>query len=139
MKPISYEEMIKELKPEEVILLELMQQYKNITNELKDNCKHIDADIEKLMKEKSEREKPFKDKLEDLESKIRIPMMDRKSTFACSFGKINFRKGSIIRKWNLDALDQVCTADEAIKKTIWPFRTETQGEPGISIKITTGV
>lgn len=131
----SYEEAITKLRPEEVDLLTLMQEYKQVSNQLKDYCKDLDFDINKLMKERSEREKPFREKLADLETKMRLPMMDRKESFICSFGKINFRKGSVLRKWNLDALDQVCAADEVIKKIIWPFRTETVGEPSISIKL----
>ena len=134
MKLKSYAEAIAELKPEEVELLELTKEYWQVSNELKDHCKYIDADIEKLINARKEREKQFLEKLADIEQKTRILMIDRKSTFICSFGKINYRKGAITRKWNLDALDQICAADEPLKLKIWPFRTEKEGEPVISIK-----
>lgn len=131
----SYEETIAELRPEEVDLLILMQEYKQVSDQLRDSCEYVDETINTLSKERHILEEPFLKKLADIETKMRLPMMDRKSSFICSVGKINFRKGSVLRKWNLDALDQVCAADEIIKKTIWPFRTETIGEPSISIKI----
>ena len=66
---------------------------------------------------------------------IRLPMLDYQHTFICSVGKINFKKGAVRRTWNLDALDQICSAKPEIKEAIWPFREEKTGEPSISIKL----
>jgi hypothetical protein len=131
----SYEQAKAEMRPEEIIINDLLREYKEITVEMIDRCKYIDANLIALTKEKEENARPYLEKLAELEAQIRIPMLERKATFISSSGKINFRRGATRRSYNLDALDKLAYADAYIKDKIWAFRTETTGEPSISIKL----
>lgn len=124
-----------ELRPEELELNELMWAYRVTTDNLEDACENLDAEIRRLQEAKSIIAEPYQKTLETLEMKMRLPMLDRQSTFTCSFGKINFRKGAVRRIWNLDALDQVCAAKPEVKENIWAFRSEVMGEPSITVKL----
>ena len=128
-------EVIKQLRPEEVTLLELLSEYKQISNKVDNAVKDINRQIEELIAVRSGISKPYLDILNDIEAKIRAPMLEYKHTFISSVGKINYRKGAVRRTWNLDALDQICEAKPSIKSEIWAFREEKTGEPTISIKL----
>lgn len=126
---------IEELRPEEVTLYELMREYHEKSEKLALQCAGVDAEIKKLTALREMIAKPYQDNLADIEAKIRLPMLDRKTSFICNFGKISYRKGATRRTWNLDALDQVCGAKPEVKEAIWAFRAETVGEPSISVKL----
>lgn len=126
---------IDDLRPEEVILFELMKEYRVTADNLEDACEQLDEEIKRLQDARRIIAEPFEKVLADIEAKIRLPMLDRKASFICNFGKISFRKGAIRRIWNLNALDQICGAKPDIKEAIWAFRSETVGEPGVSIKL----
>ena len=128
-------EVIKQLRPEEVALNELLNEYKQISAKVDNAVKDINRQIEELIEIRSEISKPYLDELNDIEARIRLPMLEYKHTFISSAGKINYRKGAVRRTWNLDALDQICEAKPSIKNEIWAFREEKTGEPTISIKI----
>ena len=126
---------IEELKPNEQLLFELMKEYRVTTDDLEDACEKLDEEIERLQDARKVIAEPYEAHLINIETKIRLPMLDRKASFICNFGKISYRKGAVRRTWNLDALDQVCDAKPQIKDAIWAFRSETIGEPNISIKL----
>lgn len=130
---------IEELRPEELVLYELMRKYRITTDQLEDACDTIDAEIRQLQDARRLVAEPYEKVLADIEAKIRLPMFDRKAAFICNFGKISFRKGATRRTWNLDALDQICGVKPEVREAIWAFRTETTGEPSISIKLEAGM
>jgi len=131
----SYEEAKKEMRPEEIVLTDLLREYRQVSNELDSACHLIDIELENINEHRDGVARSYLDKLADLESKMRLPMLDYQHTFVSSYGKINFRKGAVKRSWNLDALDAICNAKPEIKDTIWMFREEKTGEPSISIKL----
>lgn len=130
-----HEEVKGEMRPEEVMLNELLREYAATNDNLCGACEELDREIERLQNARRCLAEPYEKMLADIETKIRLPMLDRKSSFISSIGKINFRKGAVRRTYNAEALDQLCVAKPEIKDTIWPFRTETVGEPVISIKL----
>lgn len=113
----------------------LMAMYRDTTDAQKEACKELDVEIERLQEQKHTIASVYITRLEDIEAKMRQPMLDRKSTFVCAYGKINFRKGAVRRTWNLDALDQICNAKPEVKEEIWALREEKTGEPSISVKL----
>jgi len=131
----TYEDAKSEMRQEEIVINDLLREYKETTVEMIDRCKYIDANLATLTKEREENARPYQEKLAELEAQIRIPMLEYQHTFISSSGKINFRKGAVRRTWNLDALDALAYADAYIKDKIWAFRTESVGEPSISIKL----
>lgn len=126
---------IEELKPEELLLNELMQEYSGTVYQLEETCQKLNTQIDELTKMRDYIGQPYINALKDIEAKMHLPMLERKATFVCAFGKINFRKGATTRKWNLDALDQICAAKPEIKENIWAFREEKVGEPSITVKL----
>ena len=116
-------------------LTELMKKYRQIVSELETECHNVNEEIRMWIETRDSLAKPYQDKLTDLEAKIRLPMLDRKASFACEFGKILYRKGAVKRIWNLDALDQICAAKPEIKENIWAFREEKVGDPSITVKV----
>ncbi len=126
---------LEELRPEETQLLALMQEYKRIADGQSEACKMLDIQIENLNETRQILAEPYQHKLSDIEALMKLPMLDYQHTFKCSAGSINYRKGAVRRTWNLDALDQICTAKPEIKNEIWAFRQETIGEPSITVKI----
>lgn len=126
---------IEKLKSEELLLDELMREYSGTVYQLEEACQELSMQIEELIKARDYIKQPYVNILNDLEAKMRLPMLERKATFICSFGKINFRKGATTRKWNLDALDQICAAKPEVKENIWAFREEKVGEPSITVKV----
>ncbi len=127
----TYDEVKKEMRPEEIVLNDLMREYAATASNLCESCEELDAEIGRLQVARRMIAEPYEKIMADIETKIRIPMLDYQHTFISSFGRINYRKGAVRRSWNLDALDQICTA----KSEIWPFREEKVGEPSISIKL----
>lgn len=126
---------LEELKPEETQLLALITEYRQIMYDMGADCHELDEELEGIQKERNERAKPYQEKLAILEIQMRLPMLDYQHTFKCSAGSINYRKGAVRRTWNLDALDQICTAKPEVKNEIWAFRKETIGEPSITVNI----
>ena len=116
-------------------LNELMREYHEIICNKNEACKFLDIQIENLIETRDAIAEPFQQKLFDIEFKIRLPMFDRKESFVCQYGKINYRKGVVRRIWNLDALDLVCKSKPEIKNEIWHFREEKVSEPTITIKV----
>lgn len=116
-------------------LNELLKEYLQTVYDLEMEVHNVNEEIDRLTEIKDCLAKPYQDKIINLEMKIRLPMLDRKQTFVCQYGKINFRKGATTRKWNLNALDQICEAKPEIKEQIWAFREVKIGEPTITIKI----
>jgi len=127
------------MKPEEVVLNELMREYKRIADEQAEACKMIDIQIENLSETRQILAEPYQHTLAELEAKIRLPMLDYQHTFVSSYGKINFRKGAVRRSWDLDALDKICNAKPLIYDAIWVFREEKIGEPSITVKLAESV
>lgn len=123
-------------KTEEAHLNELMREYRQIVYDLEIETHNVNDEIDKWTEIRNVLTKPYQDKLEELELKMRLPMLDRKTSFVCAYGKINYRKGAIRRTYNAEALDQLCAAKPELKDIIWPFRTESIGEPSITLKIT---
>ena len=123
------------MNTEEITLNDMMREYKRIADAQAEACKMLDIQIENLSETRQILAEPYQHKLADIEAQIRLPMIDRQSSFICSFGKINFRKGATRRSYNLDALDQLANHDAYIKDKIWAFRTETTGEPSITVKL----
>ncbi len=126
---------LEELKPEETQLLALTNEYHEIVIEMNNDCYNVNVEIARWTEVRDTLAKPHQDKLIELEAKMRLPMLDYQHTFKCSAGSINYRKGAVRRTWNLDALDQICTAKPEVKNEIWAFRQETIGEPSITVKI----
>jgi len=122
-------------KPEELQLNELMRQYSITIFKLEEACQKLNTEIDKLTAARDNIKKPYVDILNDIETQIRLPMLDLKTSFVCAYGKINFKKGAVRRTWNIDALDQICDARKDIKNVIWAFREEKTGEPSITVKI----
>lgn len=131
----TYEQAKAEMKPEEIVLNELMREYSTTVFKLEEACQSVNTQIRQLEMLRDNLKQPYVDVLVDLESQMRLPMLDRQSTFICSFGKINFRKGATRRSYNLDALDALANHDAYIKDKIWAFRTESVGEPSITVKL----
>lgn len=131
----TYEDAKAEMRPEEIVLNELLTKYKILNSNLSEECKDIDADIERLQNTRRLMAEPYLKGIEDIEAQIKLPMLEYQHTFISSSGKINFRKGAVRRTWNLDALDQICEVRKDIKNVIWAFREEKTGEPSISIKL----
>lgn len=113
----------------------LMAEYVQESNDLKNDCQNVDAEIAHWTEIRNLLAKPHQDKLAELESKMYQPMLDRAATFVCAYGKISYRKGAVRRTYNAESLDMLCNAESEVKKLIWPFRSETVGEPSISIKL----
>ncbi len=118
-----------------VTLNALMMEYKQNVHEIKNACHDVDEQIANLSEIRNSLARPYQERLNEIETQIRLPMLDRASSFVCAYGKIGYRKGAVRRTWNLDALDQICEAKPEIKEQIWPFREEKTGEPSISIKV----
>ena len=116
-------------------LTELMKEYRQTVYDLDMKCHDINEEIDRMTEVRNILTRPYQDKLADLEAKIRLPMLDRKASFDCEFGKISYRKGAVRRTWNLDALDQICAAKPEIKENIWAFREEKIGDPSITVKV----
>jgi hypothetical protein len=116
-------------------LTELMKEYRQTVYELEAECHNVNEDIINLTEIRNTLARPYQDKLANLEAKIRLPMLDRKASFVCEFGKISYRKGATRRTWNLDALDMICAAKPEIKENIWAFREEETGKPSITVKV----
>lgn len=130
-----HEEAMAEMRPEEIVLNELMREYKRIADAQSEACKMLDIQIENLTETRQILAEPYQHKLTDIEAQMRLPMLDRQASFVCLFGKINFRKGAVRRTWQLDALDTICANRPEIKDAIWMFREEKTGEPSITVKL----
>lgn len=116
-------------------LMLLMEEYRQTMQEMAIECHNVNEEIDRWSEVRNVLAKPYQDILSDLEAKMRLPMLERKETFVCAFGKINFKKGATTRKWNLDALDQICAEKPEIKENIWAFRSEKVGEPSITVTL----
>ncbi len=119
----------------EVELIELMQKYATEINEMDVECHNVNEDISRLVEIRDSLLKPHQESINKIVEAMKPLMFERKASFICSRGKIEFRKGAVRRTWNLDALDQICDARTEIRNAIWPFRTEKVGEPSISVKL----
>ncbi len=121
-------------KPEEN-LNELMREYSTTVFKLEEVCQQLNTEIDKLTAMRDNIKKPYVDILIDIETKMRLLIFDRKASFFCAYGKINYRKGATRGSWDSDALDNICDADVYVKTLIWPHRKVTTSEPSIQIKL----
>ncbi len=118
-----------------VTLNVLMMEYKQNTHEIKNACRDIDEQIANLSEIRNSLARPYQERLNEIETYMRQPMLDRAASFVCAYGKIGYRKGAVRRSYNAESLDMLCNAEPEVKKLIWPFREEKIGEPSISIKV----
>ncbi len=118
-----------------IVLNALMSEYKQNMLEMKNACHDVDEQIANLSEIRNSLAQPYQDRLNEIETQIRLPMLDRASSFVCAYGKIGYRKGAVRRSYNAESLDMLCNAEPEVKKLIWPFREEKIGEPSISIKV----
>ncbi len=119
----------------EDMLTNMLLEYKEKQDILKKVTLSIDLEIARLQSYRNKLTEPIYGVLQDIETKIRIVVLDTKQSYVCEYGKITYRKGGIKRSWDLDALDHVCEFDEHIKEVIWTHRKETSFVPSILIKL----
>lgn len=78
---------------------------------------------------------PFDAAMDVLREQIEILALEAAKSFDCEYGQVKYKKGSERRSWNLDAMDDICEADEELKKKIWPFRKVSTTDPSVTIEL----
>lgn len=129
---------------QEVVLNDLMKEYKQVRDDMMSEVRALDDAIATLQEERGIRVAPFEKSLEVLEAKIWLPLQDwataqeaKKAgkTFICPAGKITHFRASLRIAYDADALDKICSANQGVKDVIYPFRSEKPVEARMQIKV----
>ena len=118
-------------------VIELMQELQKMSVEIENITKPFTDIIEENRKKQEEVSAPYQQKYEELQNKIKELTFLRTKSIKTGSGNVTYKKGSVRRNWNLDALDMVCDVDQYVKEKIWKFREEKQSDPQVLIKIET--
>lgn len=125
---------------------ELINQYMKDLHEMTLKCNAECAAIDKEMaglqhqleikaSQRSKLAKPFDAAMDVLREQIEILALAAAESFDCDYGHVKYKKGSERRSWQLDSLDAVCAADDAVKEKIWPFRKVSTTDPSVTIEL----
>lgn len=124
------------------LINQYMRELYDITAQCNDECTALDfaiADmrhqVEILANERNKKAKPFEERAAKLREQIEALALAAAESFNCEYGHVKYKKGSERRSWNLDAMDDICAADEELKKKIWPFRKVSTTDPSVAIEL----
>ncbi len=123
----------------ELTLNTLMAELKEISTKMKSVIDPYSKEVETLSKKNEEISKPFVEQSQRIQHDITELVLQRAKSYKCSSGNIQYRKGGIRRKWDLDGLDKMCEIDSYIKTNIEHLKTEEKFEPQVRIKVETEV
>lgn len=98
-------------------------------------CENLEDQIKFLQEELDEKSRPFNNQMATIENEIRTLAIERGESFKCGHGAVSFRKGYPRITYSAKALDSLSKSNEAARQLIWPYRTETQVGPSVSIEV----
>lgn len=94
----------------------------------------LNAQIIELTRQRDELAEPFNTQEKDLIEEFSPYVLAHGASYKNEVGTIQFTRGYTTRKWDLDALDDVCSRIKAVRERIWELRHETQVPPRFTVK-----
>lgn len=119
----------------EITLNTLMSELKQISLQMKSAIDPYNKEIEILSKKIDEISKPLVEQSQLIQHDITELALQRAKSYKCSSGNIQYRKGGVRRKWDLDGLDKMCEIDPYIKTNIEHLKTEEKFDPQVRIRV----
>lgn len=135
----------------------LLEQYRDTLIRQKTACQFIDAEIEQVKAQyQAEMEavdakytpkidalaerrrlvsQPYVQLITTLTEQITAMSLQLAKTMKYAAGVVKYVKGRTTRSWSLDNMDALYVTHPDVWKVISPYRTETHGEPKVTIEI----